>query len=92
MTPQSAGINMQSPQSDLTPWTLTIDRIENRSKSKTAEIETAKIKECLNSQSNKFDNLTHSTYCSTPHLFTILHRIAHWQFPGSCITSTFVLK
>ena len=41
---------MQSPQSDLTPWTLTIDRIENRSKSKTAEIETAEIKECLYNQ------------------------------------------
>ena len=24
MTPQSAGINLQSPQSDSTPWTLTL--------------------------------------------------------------------
>ena len=26
--PQSAGINMQSPQSDLTPWTLTLGSIK----------------------------------------------------------------
>ena len=26
--PQSAGINMQSPQSDLTPWTLTLYMIQ----------------------------------------------------------------
>ena len=32
--PQSGGINMQSPQSDLTPWTLTLEIMQKGKKKK----------------------------------------------------------